>query len=137
MFLFWIFLIWLYSFRIAQYSFYIFYRDFALTDYLLSMLRQNEMHRKRISLSAKYPPLDFFSFCRWKSEKNSSEECVPAGEKGILSTRLFGRTPWSAPKKFPHSTPLPEGKGIRVLLFPASPMEERQDMIEKKYALVG
>jgi len=39
--------------------------------------------------------------------------------------------------KFPHPDLFPEGEGIRGLIFPASPVEERPDMLEKKYALTG
>ena len=40
-------------------------------------------------------------------------------------------------QKFPHPSPLPEGEGIRGLISPASMIEERPDMLDKKYALTG
>ena len=40
-------------------------------------------------------------------------------------------------QKIPHPSPLPEGEGIRGLSSPASPIEERPDRLDKKYALAG
>ena len=31
---------------------------------------------------------------------------------------------------FPHPSPLPKGEGIRGLIFPASPIEERPDLLD-------
>ena len=36
----------------------------------------------------------------------------------------------------PHPGPLPGGEGIRGLITPANLIEQRPDMLEKKYALV-
>ena len=38
---------------------------------------------------------------------------------------------------FPHPGSLPEGEGIRGLISPASPIEERPDMLDEKYAFAG
>ncbi len=40
-------------------------------------------------------------------------------------------------QKFPHPSPLPEGEGIRGLIFPAGPVEKRPAMLDKKYTLTG
>jgi len=47
------------------------------------------------------------------------------------------REAYSTLPDFPHPGPLPEGEGIKGLIFLASPIEERTGMLDEKYAFSG